>query len=205
MSLGTGLQLVVFDSAHAGNTPLRLDRPQDASILAHYVAEMKQVAALGARPGMRTWFTSHHPVLAYAPREGQPQRPYTGNSPLQAAMREAVGPGYFPAGVQAALHGHVHNFQAIDFGTGQPPTLVAGNGGDNFDDRLPTPFPKDLPPAPGVRVEHITTANSFGFLLMERDEAPHEDWTVHAYRADGGVLARCRLGTDRSLRCDMPD
>jgi hypothetical protein len=203
--LGGGLQLVVFDSAHAGNNPLRPERPKDAVIQARYLEEMKQVAALTATPGLRSWFLSHHPVLAFAPRDSRPLQPYPGNAPLQSALRSVFGEAYFPPTVQLALHGHVHNFQAVDFSSPQPATLVAGNGGDNLDDRLPRPFPMNWPPAPGAVIDQITTASSFGFLVMERAAPESAEWRVRAFRVDGGLLASCRLGAQRTLRCDGLD
>ncbi|MEP7102579.1 MAG: metallophosphoesterase, partial [Burkholderiales bacterium] len=83
--LGGDTQLLVFDSAHAGNARLKPGVRQDDLILANYRAEMNELAALSERPGMRSWFVSHHPVLAFAPDEHRPKAPYPGNQALQAA------------------------------------------------------------------------------------------------------------------------
>jgi hypothetical protein len=199
--LGGDTQLLVFDSAHAGNAPLKPGVRKDDLILGNYRAEMRDVAALSARPGMRSWFVSHHPVLAFAPDEKRPKAPYPGNQALQAAMRSLSGNAYFPAGVQAALHGHVHLFQAIGFSSGHPATLVAGNGGDNLDESLPQPFPAGLSPAEGAVIAQLTQASSFGFLVMERVAPVNGDWTIHAHRSDGSVLAHCALSAGKAIRC----
>ncbi len=198
--LGPALQLVVFDSAHAGSRPLKLDQPGDAATFAHYKAQWQQVGALVSRPGMTSWVTSHHQVLAFAPREDGP--PYPGNPALLATMESLNGKAYFPAGVQLALHGHVHLFQAIGFDSGHPAALVAGHGGDSADDALPHPLPTGATPADGAHIAHMTHSDRFGFLLLERAGVRPDDWTITAFRADGGVLTHCALRADRSLQCD---
>jgi hypothetical protein len=62
----------------------------------------------------------------------------------------SVFPGtYFPPPINLALHGHTHDYQAINFtpgtlpdgGTFQPAaTLVSGNAGDILDTALPYPL-----------------------------------------------------------------
>ena len=198
--LGTSTQLIVFDSAHAGNRPLDLSRPGDAAIHARYVAEMRALDAL-ASPDRRSWFASHHPVLGFAPDDHPgATRPYPGNAPLQQAMAEVNGTVYFPPGVQAALHGHVHLFQALAFEDGHPATFVAGNGGDLSDSPLPDPLPPGTSPAPGVRLAQTTYSDLFGFLLMERADDDGR-WTVTAHRRDGAEMTRCTLAPDGRLAC----
>jgi hypothetical protein len=200
--LGGDAQLLVFDSARAGNAPLDLQRPKDARIYATYQAQLRQMAALTERAGVRSWFASHHPVLGFAPDSRRADAtPFPGNAALQAALQSLFGSAYFPPGVQATLHGHVHLFQAISFASQHPATLVAGNGGDSLDDSLPQHLPIGIAPAPGTVVEQFTHSSSFGFLLLERDPAFAGDWTVQAYRSDGSELARCTLSHDRKLRC----
>jgi hypothetical protein len=198
--LGGGQQLIVFDSARAGNRPLDPAKPKDARTLAAYIADMQVVDTLAARTGQHSFFLSHHPVLAFAASaSGQL---YGGNPALQAAMRSLHGTAYFPAGVEAALHGHVHLFQALDFASGQPPTLVAGNGGDNLDALLPATLPPGTTPADGVVLKRITHAGRFGFLVMDRqNDAPDSGWHLSARRSDGSVLAECELA-QRQLHCD---
>jgi hypothetical protein len=62
----------------------------------------------------------------------------------------SVFPGtYFPPPINLALHGHTHDYQAINFATGTLPeggtfqpaaTLVSGNAGDILDTALPYPL-----------------------------------------------------------------
>ena len=202
--LGSTTQLIVFDSARAGNAPLDLSRPRDRAIHDAYVADVRALDAL-ARPGVRSWFTSHHPVLGFAPDErAGATHPYPGNAPLQQALREVNGSVYFPPAIQAALHGHVHLFQALGFADGHPATLVAGNGGDKLDAALPAALPAGSAPAPGTRLAHATTSDVFGFLVLERTDAGEDDgnWTVTVYRRDGSPMTECALGPTGTLACN---
>jgi hypothetical protein len=203
VALGPTTQLIVFDSAHAGNAPLDLTRARDRAIHDAYVADVRALDAL-ARPGVRSWFTSHHPVLGFAPDERpDATHPYPGNAPLQQALDEVNGSVYFPPAIQAALHGHVHLFQALGFADGHPATLVAGNGGDNLDAALPAALPAGIAPAPGTRLAHATTSDAFGFLVLERAAVGDDDgnWTVFAYRRDGSQMTQCALGPTGTLAC----
>ncbi len=204
VALGQTAQLIVFDSAHAGNVPLDLAKPGDAATYKTYVAQVRALDTL-ASPGVRSWFASHHPVLGLAPddRPGA-LHPYPGNAPLQRALAAVNGTVYFPPAVQVALHGHVHLFQALGFDDGHPATLVAGNGGDTLDAPLPDPLPGGFQPAPGTHVAQATYGDAFGYLLLERAAGPDGDdgrWSVVAYRKDGREMTRCALGPTGTLTC----
>ncbi len=196
--LGDSWQLIVFDSAVAGNTPLRLETTRDANAFAHYQAGMRRVAALADKPGMRSLFVAHHPVFGFIPPSVYVPDGAGGNPALLAAMRSVNGGTYFPAGIRMALHGHVHLFEAID--ATQPPvaTIVAGNGGDSLDNAMPVTFPGGKSPAEGVQVRAFTHASSFGYLVMERGA---NSWTIRAKRVDGTLLTTCTL-SETGLVCD---
>ena len=196
MSLGSGSQVIVFDTAKVGRTPLKTTDAQ----FGIYQKQFQTVAALASKAGMTTTiFTNHHPILAFAPIAGSTPAP--GNLALQSVMSSLNAQAYYPPGVHVALHGHVHDFQAINFSSGHPATIVSGNGGDNLDVALPDPFPAGLTPAPGAVIERLSHNNSFGFLIMERRAAPATGWVFHAYSAAGKLLASCnQSGT--TLACD---
>jgi len=195
IALCADTQVIVFDSARAGNAALR---PSDARWAA-YQNQLGAVAALAARPAMTTTiFASHHPVLAFDPVAGGAPKP--GNQALQSVMQASHGAAYYPAGVTLALHGHVHGFQAISFASDHPATIVAGNAGDRLDGALPDPLPAGATPAPGAIIERMSHHASFGFLMMERP-AGAAAWTFKAYTMAGKLLATC--GQDgRKLLCD---
>ncbi len=196
--LGDRWQLIVFDSATAGNNPLKPESPRDANIFAHYQANMRTVAKLAAKPGMRSIFIAHHPIFGFIPPNAYVPDGAGGNPVLLSAMRSLYGNAYFPPGVTAALHGHVHLFQAIDVASPQVSTIVAGHGGDTLDNDLPATFPDGKSPAEGVRIRAITHSNSFGYLVIDRAV---DHWTVRAKRVDGTVLTTCAL-SEAGLACD---
>ena len=189
--LGRGLQVLVFDSAKVGYDPLAATDPQYSA----YRTQFEQADALARTDGVTSIFANHHPLLAFVPRTGTP--PLTGNAALQSVAAPLFGTRYFPERVELAVHGHMHDFQAIGFATGQPATLVAGMGGDVLDVELPDPFPSSLPPAPGTKVNTIAHRAHFGFVLLERGTGT---WTITAYGTDGVPFRRCTL-VRRKLDC----
>ena len=196
VSLGGGSQVIVFDSAKAGKTALATNDPQFIA----YQKQFQTVATLAAKPGMTTTiFTNHHPILDFAPVAGA--NPAPGNLALQSVMSNLNAQAYYPPGVQVALHGHVHDFQAINFASAHPATIVSGNGGDNLDVALPDPLPGGSVPAPGTTIDRITHHASFGFLVMDRRAAPSTGWQFKAYSKAGKLMATCDQ-TGNTLACD---
>ena len=158
------------------------------------------MGSLAAKTGVvNTIFTNHHPILAFAPVAGSTPAP--GNLALQSAMSSLNAQAYYPPGVNVALHGHVHDFQAINFASGHPATLVTGNGGDSLDVALPDPLPAGLTPAVGATIDRITHSASFGFMVMDRNPAPATGWTFKAYSAAGKLMATC-VQSGKALSCD---
>jgi hypothetical protein len=184
--LGSHWQLIVFDSALASK-PLNLGKSADLRRLARYRENMLVVDALASAPGMHSIFVSHHPVLGFTVKASRIQ---FGNQALLDAMKLVNGSRYFPPGVEASLHGHVHSFEAINFSSGHPAALVAGHGGDNLDTELSDSIGTAYPSAEAVRIDSVAHAHSFGYLLLERGT---NGWTVSARRRDGSTLTVCTL------------
>ncbi len=196
VALGSDTQVVVFDSSKTGSSALK---PTDLQF-GIYQRQFQAAAALAAQPGVTTNILAiHHPVLAFAPIAGS--MPAPGNPALQSAMSSLYQQAYYPPGIQMALHGHVHNFQALNFASGQPGTLLAGNGGDNLDVALPDPLPANALPAPGAIIDRITHHASFGFAMMERRAAPATGWNFKIYTTDGKLMTTCQQ-SGRTLACD---
>lgn len=188
--LGGDRQLVVFDSAVAG---VKLDGSAQAlAALAHYRTEAAEVARLVQVPGMQTLFTSHHPVLGTYPSYGHGAQ--QGTPTLLGPLAQTFGTRYLPAGVDLALHGHVHLFQALDFSSGQPATLVAGNGGDNLDDDAALGLPDAVRLVPGVTLAAWWHAGRFGYLVMDRTAT---GWHVEAKSVAGTAIAQCEVVGNR--------
>jgi len=112
-------------------------------------------------------------------------------------MQSRMGPRYFPAGVDLALHGHVHTFEAIAFTSGHPATLVTGHGGDKLDVEVPQDLAATYASAPGVQFDFVAHAGGFGYLVLDRTA---HGWQVRAQGIDGRVQARCTL-VDAHLTC----
>jgi len=192
--LGGNWQLIVFDSARASR-PLDLARPDDARAFAQYEKNLDAVAALAAMPGMHSIFVSHHPALGFG--AGRDGAAVFGTPALLAPMHARFGSRYYPAGVDLTLHGHVHTFEAIAFGSGQPAAVVTGHGGDNLDVEVPTTLAGPYPAAPDVRFDFAVHAGGFGYLVLEREG---RGWRIRAQGVDGTVQAVCTL-QDGRLAC----
>jgi len=192
--LGEGWQLIVFDSARASQ-PLDRSVAADDQAFVEYEKDMAAVAALAAVPGMHSIFVSHHPVLGLSVDKKGKTR--FGTPALLGPMQEQIGPRYFPPGIDMALHGHVHTFEAIDFLSGHPATLVTGHGGDNLDAEVPMDIAQGYKSAPGVQIDFVAHSGRFGYLVLDRAT---EGWQIRAQGIDGTVQARCALVAAR-LSC----
>ncbi|SFI37740.1 Calcineurin-like phosphoesterase [Collimonas sp. OK307] len=196
VNLGAHTQLIVFDSAKLGQIALSPTDPQYIK----YLGQFQTVARLAAKPGVRSIFTSHHPAFGFV-QYGH-GGPVGFGAALQSVMRALYPDTYFPPEVELAIHGHVHNFQALNFSSNHPATFISGNGGDVVDPNFPVPFPADVTPAPGTTLESIAHTNTFGFMTMERDGA---DWIFKVYTRGGEKMAMCTMPAPGKIHCDKTD
>ncbi|MEQ1518144.1 MAG: metallophosphoesterase [Usitatibacteraceae bacterium] len=194
--LSPDMQLIVFDSAVAGFAPLDPAKPRDAQTFAQYQRQFMEVDAIAAKPGVRSIFVNHHPILGYSADEKRGVR--GGNAGLLSVMNLLHPQAYYPSSVTLALHGHVHLFEAMNFSSNHPATIVSGIGGDELSLRLPEPFPMQTPPADGVVLESITHGDQFGFVVMEKQSA---NWQITAHDHRGKRNASCVL-TGPKLSCN---
>jgi Calcineurin-like phosphoesterase len=181
-------QVIAFDSSNNGKSAYApMTKPADVTPFNNYAAELASVASFASNTNLLSIWANHHPVLAYTPGT-----PVTGGVlGLLSVMSAKYGASYYPPGIGIALHGHVHDFQAINFASGHPATFVAGIGGDNLDATLPDPFPAGTVPATGTTLDKIAYGNLFGFLVMDRVGA--QNWMFTAYRRDGSVITQCSM------------
>lgn len=177
-------QFVVFDSANNPKTAFNPPAFQP------YTAELAAGAALSTPNFLNIWAV-HHPILGYT--AGNP--PAIGAPGMQSVMNAAYPGNYYPPNVGLAVHGHVHDFQAINFGSNHPATFVAGNGGDNLDVALPAVFdPASPAPAPNTVVNAFAFSQEFGFMIMDRVGAVGDkNWKFTSYRTNGSIIAVCTL------------
>jgi hypothetical protein len=177
-------QFVVFDSA---NAPKAVFSPP---AFQPYTSQLAEAAVLATPSFLNIWAV-HHPVLGYS--AGNP--PTIGNPGLQSVMNAAYPGNYYPPNIGLAMHGHVHDFQAINFASNHPATIVAGNGGDNLDAQLPAVLdPNTDLPAANTVINSFAFSNEFGFMVMDRVGAVGaKNWKFTAYRTNGTIIAVCTM------------
>ncbi|HVT10162.1 MAG TPA: metallophosphoesterase [Polyangia bacterium] len=177
-------QFVVFDSANASKTAY------SPAAFQPYTSELASAAGLATPTFLNIWAV-HHPVLGYSAANP----PTIGNAGLQSVMNAAFPGNYYPPNIGIAVHGHVHDFQALDFASNHPATFVAGNGGDNLDTALPATFnPNGDLPAPGTVVNAFAFSQEFGFMVMDRvGSVGSKNWKFTSYRTNGTIIAVCTM------------
>ena len=193
--LANDLQLIIFDSAVSGSRPLDPAKPRDAHAFKQYHEQFQAVDLLADKPGVTSIFLNHHPILGYSAYDNRVQG---GSAALLSVMKTLRPLVYYPASVQLALHGHVHLFEAISFSSNHPATILSGMGGDELSTVLPDPFPLDIPPSDGVKLDSITHSNQFGFVVMDKQAST---WKIGAYDVHGALQTTCILAGSK-LRCD---
>jgi hypothetical protein len=148
VNINASTQVVVFDTANAkpqSQTPALATGP-GSLFFTTYASELTTAGnLLAASPLPFSLWSNHHPIFGYA--TGNPP---TNPIPAFVPVMNSVFPGtYFPPPINLALHGHTHDYQALNFqpgalpdgGTFQPAaTLVSGNAGDILDTSLPYPL-----------------------------------------------------------------
>jgi len=151
----------------------------------------KQFGDVLAKIPANAWLVAHKPVNAMLAKPGDPEVNIVSNQVLQAAL----GPD-MPASVQMEVAGHIHFFQAVDFGNSRPPQLVVGTGGDNLEG-----MPKASVTGAdinGMKAFNAVTYSGFAYMIWDR--AGNNVWNGTLVDVDGKPLNHCRLD-GRSLSC----
>ena len=137
------------------------------------------------------WLVTHKPISAMLAKPGDPSVNIVSNKVLQAALGADM-----PASVRMYVAGHIHFFQAVDFGSVRPPQLVVGTGGDNLEGKpKASVIGADIN---GGKVVNAKTESDFGYMVWDRLDAT--TWTGTLFDIDGKPLDHCRLA-DRALAC----
>jgi hypothetical protein len=156
---------------------------------AQAAAFKKRFDALAGSPGA-TWMLLHRPIWGVVGlKNGEA---FGANLTLAAATG-----GHLPANISLMLSGHIHSFEAINYGGGLPPQLVTGEGGDWLDEAMPT----DLGglSLDGTKISSGTSVRgTFGFVLLEKSAS---QWIATVYDALGGARKKCTLA-DRAIACE---
>jgi hypothetical protein len=147
VQLNSSSQIVVFDTANAKiqtTAPTLPGGNGGALYTSIYSGELTVAGNLVSAALPFNLWANHHPIFGYS-TGNPPTNPITSFPPVM----NSVFPGtYFPPPINLALHGHTHDYQALNFATGtydggtfQPAaTLVSGNAGDILDTPLPYPL-----------------------------------------------------------------
>jgi predicted phosphodiesterase len=174
--------IIVVDGARAEDGKI------DAGALAGRLRS--QFTAVMAKIPGEAWLVSHRPFNAMRRADGQPV------NVVENTVQETALGDLLPPSVRMAVAGHIHFFQAVDFGSSIPPQLVVGTGGDNL---------AELPPASvvGADINGHKVVNSItysGFAYMVWDRIDGNLWNGTLFDTDGKPLDHCRL-VGRSLTC----
>jgi hypothetical protein len=177
-------QFIAFDSSNVSKTAY------SPAAFQPYTSELAEAASLTSASLLNIWAV-HHPVLGYTAANP----PTIGSPGLQSVMNAAYPGNYYPPNIGIAIHGHVHDFQALNFSSNHPATFVAGNGGDNLDSALPATFnPNGDLPAPNTVVNAFAYSQEFGFMIMDRVGAVGDkNWKFTAYRTNGTIIVVCTI------------
>jgi hypothetical protein len=172
--------IVVVDGARAA------DPRGDASEMTTLLRD--QFRDVVAKVPAEAWIVAHRPLNAMrrSPRE---------ENEVENEVQERAFGALMPAGVRMAVAGHIHFFQAVDFGGARPPQLVVGTGGDHLS---PVP-PMSVVGADinGRKVAASVTYAGFAYMVWDRIGSL---WSGTLFGADGKPIDHCRLA-DRALTC----
>ena len=168
--------LAVMDDAPAPELLIRDD------LVPLYRSDFEAVSRMGPGP---VWLAMHRPIWGVVSMSlGMV---VGGNRTLMAAEQ----PRGIPPNVALMLAGHIHTFEALNYQSGAPPQIIAGEGGDLLDTA-----PRDLS---GRHVGALAISSGlslpgYGFLLFTR--AP-DHWDIHVMTEEGSQEALCRLANKR--------
>jgi hypothetical protein len=150
----------------------------------------RQFIEVVAKIPAEAWLATHRPPDAMLGTDRGTPRNFVGNRVLELALGKDM-----PAGVKMYVAGHIHFFQAVDFGNARPPQLVVGTGGDNL---------QALPPLSvigadinGIKVTDSVTYSGFGYMVWDRAGTA---WSGTLFDVNGRPINRCRLA-NRTLSC----
>src|SRR2546426_9545997 len=83
------------------------------------------------KPLPGTWLVTPKPIWAFG-------KDFTSTPALQQALQASNG--RLPAGIDLALAGHIHLWEALSFADGRSPQFVIGNSGTALDPAIEAPL-----------------------------------------------------------------
>jgi hypothetical protein len=175
--------VVVVDSGKADD-PAGDPRKLTATLRQQFLAVRDKIPA-------HAWLATHRPLNGMLTLPAGAQSNIVSNKVLQLALGDDL-----PASVQMIASGHIHFFQAVDFGGARPPQLVVGIGGDNLEG-MPAKSVAGTE-INGLKVVNAVTHSGFGYMVWDRLD--NDVWTGTLFDADSKPIDHCRL-VERSLSC----
>jgi hypothetical protein len=174
------VNLVVMDDANAPET----------SVASGMVPVLRGEIASLASAAAPSWLVVHRPI--WAAISGPLGIPAGGNQTLIAA----IGGNGIPSPVELMLSGHIHSFEAINYGDSDhvPPQIVAGFGGDALVVTPPNLKGAIFQGDSGVHVKDGLSLPGFGFLLLTKNA---QGWAVDVYDVHGAIERRCLFQAGR--------
>jgi hypothetical protein len=177
--------VVVVDDAKAA------DPKGDPSALVSVLRD--QLTAVLAKVPAEAWMVSHRPSNSMRSAGGSTEK--AEKDEVDNFVQERALGAIMPRGVRMTAAGHIHFFQAVDFGGARPPQLVVGTGGDNLS--VVPPVSMIGADINGLKVVNSVTYSGFAYMVWDRLGAL---WVGTLFDVDGRPINRCRL-LDRSLTC----
>jgi len=194
VALSKHTQLIVFDSSKTAGKPYA-----ETDLAFQKYADALALARQLMRKAPANFFVSHHPLLALSSGWRSGKAAAAGNQGLQSVFEASFPQRLFPQGVQLTLAGHIHAFEAINFVSDHPTSLVLGNSGSSTDTQLPLSYPEGLSLYPGVQVGDYVASADFGFATLDRRPAGAKDaWLLTEYNTQGRPVFHCRVGQGKS-------
>jgi hypothetical protein len=148
-----------------------------------------QLVGVAANVPAEAWFVSHRPLNSM--RSAPDRRA----NEVDNTVQELAFGTIMPPGVRMTVAGHIHFFQAVDFGGSRPPQLVVGTGGDNL--VMVPPLSVVGSDINGHKVVNSVAYSGFAYMVWDRTG---NLWIGTLFDVDGKALSHCRL-LDRSLSC----
>jgi hypothetical protein len=208
VNINSNTQLVVFDSANGAKTK---DATKMTTNYLTFKSEIQAAGGLLSSPLAFNWWANHHPILGYS-TGSPPNSSLPGLTPIFGDVNPNT---YFPPAINLALHGHTHDYQAINEAQGttadggmysNSPTLVSGNAGDLLDTTLPWPI-NNPAAAPGVTVgteddagagSAFATRDAFGYMVLQYS---NNTWVSTEYGVDNSVRDVCTVSQSGPMTC----
>jgi Calcineurin-like phosphoesterase len=184
--LSKDAQLIVFDSSKTSGKSI----PEGSIPYKKYIANLHAVTAL-TKNTAHSFFASHHPLLAIGVDKKTKQIAPAGNGGMLSVMGQVYPDRLFAAGVEAVMHGHNHVFQAMDFKSDHPVSMVMGNSASQNEIPAPAQVPQGFEPYAKAVVDHYAAYPNYGFATL--DAQPSGAWLLTEYSVAGKPVVRCEL------------